>query len=320
MGVPAREFSLPAIIVDGMAKTPWGDLPVSDAHVHFFSHRFYSGLAKARNPDGRAADVGNLTGQEIPDEDPARLADRWVRELDRQGVERASLIASLPGDEGSVSAAVASHQDRFRGFFLLDPTQPDATDRVKSAVADPHLHCVCLFPAMHRYSVASDAIRPVLRAAADGGLAVFVHCGVLSVGIRKKLGLPSPFDMRCSNPVDLHPVALAFPPLRFIIPHFGAGYFREALMLADLCPNVYLDTSSSNNWMRYEGLTLDDVFRRALNVLGPERLLFGTDSSFFPRGWQAGVLAAQCDALQGLGVSESDARLILGGNFGRLFA
>ena len=63
-------------------------------------------------------------------------------------------------------------------------------------------------------------------------------------------------------------------------------------MLCDLCPNVYLDTSSSNSWMRYEEAHLDlrTVFRRALDVAGPQRLLFGTDSSFFPRGWNAADL------------------------------
>ncbi len=84
------------------------------------------------------------------------------------------------------------------------------------------------------------------------GVVVFVHCGVLTVGVRAKLGLPSPFDMSFSNPLDLHAVALEFPKLNFVVPHFGAGYFREALMLCDLCPNVYLDTSSSNSWLRYQ--------------------------------------------------------------------
>ena len=105
------------------------------------------------------------------------------------------------------------------------------------------------------------------------------------MGVRKKLGLPSQFDMRFSNPIDLHSVALQFPGVNFVLPHFGAGYFREALMLCDLCPNVSLDTSSTNSWMRYEGLDLKTVFRRALEVAGATRLLFGSDSSFFPRGW-----------------------------------
>jgi hypothetical protein len=124
--------------------------------------------------------------------------------------------------------------------------------------------------------------------------------------------------MRFSSPIDLHGVALRYPQVSFVVPHFGAGYFREALMLADLCPNVYLDTSSSNSWMRYEGLDLATVFRRALDVAGPSRLLFGSDSSFFPRGWNYEIFEQQTRALQQIGVSAGDAQLILGENLRRL--
>ena len=100
---------------------------------------------------------------------------------------------------------------------------------------------------------------------------MFVHCGVLSVGIRKKLGLPSPFDIRFGNPLDLHGVAMKHPNVPIIIPHFGAGMLREALMLADCCPNVHLDTSSSNSWIKFSpGLTLEQVFKTALDVVGPD--------------------------------------------------
>src|SRR5713226_4126113 len=145
---------------------------------------------------------------------------------------------------------------------------------------------------MHRFSIQDERVKPILEtASSDRGTLVFVHCGALTVGVRAKLGLPSPFDMRFSNPIDLHAAALAYPRLNFVVPHFGAGYLREALMLADLCPNVYLDTSSSNSWMRYqpEKPDLAEVFRRALDVVGAGRLLFGTDSSFFPRGWHANL-------------------------------
>jgi predicted TIM-barrel fold metal-dependent hydrolase len=112
-----------------------------------------------------------------------------------------------------------------------------------------------------------------------------------------------------------------FPQVPFIIPHFGAGMFREALMAADTCPNIYLDTSSSNSWIGYiPGLTLDAVFKAALAVAGPSRLLFGTDSSFFPRGWQKGVYDTQRQIVDRLGVSTADAAMIFGGNFDRLFA
>ena len=180
------------------------------------------------------------------------------------------------------------------------------------------LHAICLFPAMHLYSMQDRRVELLVEQAAAHRCAVFVHCGVLSVGVRKKLGLPSPFDMRFSNPLDLHSVALRHPTVPFIVPHFGAGYFREALMLADLCPNVYLDTSSSNSWMRYEGLDLPTVFRRALSVAGPGRLLFGSDSSFFPRGWNHEVFEVQTRALLELGIGGADARQILGGNLRRI--
>lgn len=170
---------------------------------------------------------------------------------------------------------------------------------------------------MHTYSVTDARLVPIFETASDHNLAVFVHCGTISVGIRKKLGLPSQFDMRYSNPLHLHPVALHFPRIRFVVPHFGAGLFREALMLADLCPNVYLDTSSSNRWMIYEGLDLRAVFRRAIDVVGLDRLLFGSDSSFFPRGFHTAILTQQTTALYELGLDDQQASKILRFNFER---
>jgi len=304
-------------------QTPWGEIPVSDAHIHFFSRRFFETLGAQA---GRTAEqVASATGWELPPEDPAELAQVWAAALDAQGIVRASLISSVPGDEASVAAAVAARPDRFYGYFMLNPMDEGALDRVQVAFRCG-LQAVSLFPAMHRYTLHDAKVLAVLDEAARvvpgrsaGGRAVFVHCGVLTVGARKKLSLPSPFDMRCSNPIDLHAVALRYPGLAFVIPHFGAGYLREALMLADLCPNVYLDTSSGNSWMKYEGLDLKTVYHRALDVVGARRLLFGTDSSFFPRGWNFEIFEAQSRALLDMGISGSDARLILGENLQRLF-
>ncbi len=300
-----------------MAKTSWGEIPINDGHVHFFSHSFYGALARQKKVENAAA-LGPLLGWEIPDVDTVALADRWAAELDRHLVQRTALIASVPGDEASVASAVAAHPERFYGYFMLDPTQSDALERMKAAAANPHLHGVCLFPAMHTYAITDARLVPILELASDHHIVVFVHCGALSVGVRKKLGLQSQFDLRYSNPLSLHPVALHFPQVRFVVPHFGAGLFREALMLADLCPNVFLDTSSSNHWMLYEGLDLRGVFRRAIDVVGVERLIFGSDSSFFPRGWNAAVFDQQSKTLYELGLDEQQASQILRVNLERL--
>jgi len=288
-------------------QTQWGEIAVRDAHVHFFSHRFFTLLTGGRD----VAEVAAQLEWDAPPEESELLAARWVAELDRHGVTSAAIIASMPGDEESVARAIARHPERLHGQFLLNPLAPDAAARLQAAFA-AGLRTVCLFPAMHRYSVADERLEPLWTLAS--GRNVFVHCGVLSVGVRKKLGLPSPFDMRFSNPLDLHNVALRHAAVRFVIPHFGA-FFREALMLADLCPNVYLDTSSSNNWTKYAAGApdLEAVFRHALDVVGPRRLLFGTDSSFFPRGWVQSVFARQTAVLAQIGVSRDDAAAILGG-------
>jgi predicted TIM-barrel fold metal-dependent hydrolase len=284
---------------------------INDAHCHFFSTRFFA-------PLGGDAALARL-GWDAPGT-PEALADRWVAELDRQQVSRAALIASVPGDAASVAAAVHRHRERFVGFFMVDPTQLDAAEAASAAIAAGGLRAICLFPAMHRYSIQDDRAKVMFDVAASTpGTAVFVHCGVLSVGVRKKLGLPSLFDIRYGNPLDLHAVALAYPQVPIIVPHFGAGLLREALMLADLCPNVWLDTSSSNAWIKYVGLTLADVFRRALTVVGPDRLLFGSDSSFFPRGWVRDVYERQAAALDEIGAGADVREKIFGANFDRLF-
>ena len=91
-------------------------------------------------------------------------------------------------------------------------------------------------------------------------------------------------------------------------------------MIADLCGNVYLDTSSSNSWLKYlPSLTLEDVFRQTLEVIGPERLLFGSDSSFFPRGWQRSIWETQKTILEGIGVDDLAQENIFSENFNRLF-
>lgn len=293
---------------------------VNDAHCHFFSAAFFSALARQADRQVRLNDLYRELQWDDPGT-PEALADRWVRELEASGVQRAALIASVPGDEASVAAASARHPSRIVGFFMLDPSAADAPARARHALGHQGLSGLCLFPAMHLVSLDDERTLRVVEAAAScPGAAVFVHCGVLSVGVRRKLGLPSRFDLRLGDPLAVSRLALAFPHVPFVIPHFGAGLLREALMAAEACTNIHFDTSSTNNWMRYTpGLTLAAVFRAALGVLGPSRLLFGTDSSFFPRGWQRNIYEQQREIVDEIGLNTADAALIFGGNFDRLF-
>ncbi len=307
-------------------QTAFGDVRVCDAHAHLFSYRFFQGLlepVKDRYGSGDAyAAMGKELGLELPEAGPEKLAARWVGEMDRHGVDRMVLMASAVGDEESAAAAVRAYPDRIIGSFMLDPTKPDAAARARHAVLQLGLRGIALFPAMHHFSAADERAWPIYHAAAEVNALVFIHFGLLKIAIRDRLGLPSRFDMRFSNPLDLHKATKEFPTLHFQIPHFGCGFFREALMLGDLCPNVYLDTSSSNAWVKAMPypLSVRDLFQKSLAVLGPSRLLFGTDSTVFPRGWRAEVFREQTQILADLRVSPADATAILGGNLSRFLA
>lgn len=296
-------------------------MTINDAHVHFFSQGFFRALASSGSLS--AADPPRELAAKLgwePPPDPEALADRWVAELDRHGVGRAMIIASMPGDDPSVRAAVARHPSRLVGAFMVNPGLPGAADQVRDALTAGRLTTACLFPAMHRVPLDAPESRAVFEAAADCSGAVFVHCGVLSIGVRKRLGLPSAFDLRLGDPLAVAALAGRYPGVPVIIPHFGAGLFREALMAAGAAPNIFLDTSSSNSWTKlYPGLSLRDVFARALDVLGASRLLFGTDSSFFPRGWQRVVYEEQQAVLTDLGLGVEEQAAVFGSTFDRLF-
>lgn len=301
-------------------QSPWGEIEVQDAHAHFFGQSFFKALADQKGVSDIAGMVATL-GWDLPPNSNEDLARIWAEELDRHGVARSVLIASVPGDEVAVGDAVRAFPDRFYGYFMLNPLADGALERARMAFEELGLQGLCLFPAMHGFSVQDKRLGPMYELASEtDNRVVFIHMGVLTVGVRAKLGLPSKFNMSFSNPVDVHAVAMAHPSANFVLPHFGAGYFREALMLASLSPNVYLDTSSSNSWTKYltPRPSLRDVFSQALDVVGPERLLFGSDSSFFPRGWNGRVFDAQCEALEQSGIGRVDAEAIFGQNLERL--
>lgn len=285
--------------------------------MHFFSHNFFRTLtASLPSPD----ELRENLPFEFPPEDPAALASRWVEELDRNGISRSVLIASVPGDEESVAAAASAYPERFIPYFMLNPGAPDALDRARRAFRDLKLRGVCFFPAMHHFHLWEKDLRPILEVVASHRGIAFVHCGILKVGVRDKLGLPSPFDIRFANPLDVGGVARTFDSISFVIPHFGCGFFRELLLVASECANVYTDTSSSNSWMEKlpEPLSLKQVFERALAVLGPERILYGSDSSFFPRGFLRDHLEGQLNLIAEIGVSPGAAAGIFGGNLNRV--
>jgi predicted TIM-barrel fold metal-dependent hydrolase len=299
-------------------------MTIQDAHTHFFSRPFFEALAKASpldgDPDTLLADVSAKTGVEIPGDDLDAHTDRWLAQMDACGVERLVSFASLPVEAAAVAHAARRAKGRLLPYTLVDPTADGARDFVEKALGELGFRGLLTFPAMHHFQPDDPRCHEIYDLARAHGAPVLVHCGVLSVKLRDLLGLPRPYDMSFANPLALVPAANRFPDVTFVVPHFGGGFLREALMLGTQCENTCVDTSSSNDWMRTQpgGLALDAVFRAALDVYGAGRILFGTDSSTFPRGYRKDILDSQQAALTAAGATAADQERILGGNLSEL--
>lgn len=296
-----------------------------DAHTHFFSRPFFDALAAQAPFEGEPAELLEAVAQDrtidLPSDDVGALRDRWLQAMDAAEVARMVTFASLPVEAEAVAAAAAASQGRLIPFTVVNPTDSAAPGFVKRAVGEWGMRGFVLFPAMHHYFPGDPRCAPIYEAAAANKMPVVVHCGMLKVPLRDAFGLPRTFDLAYSSPLSVIPVADRYPDVPFVIPHFGAGMFRETLMAGMQCENIYVDTSSSNNWLATQPgpLTLADVFRHALVVFGPSRILFGTDSGTFPRGYRTDLRDAQLNALNEIGTTPAQVAAIMGGNLARLF-
>jgi len=295
-----------------------------DFHTHFFSRTFFETLAGLSplegTPEEKLERATRSLRIELPAPVPADHLSRWLGEMDRHGVAHMVTFASLPQEHDVVAEAVAASGGRLSGFAILDPGRPEAPERLEELLGERGYRGALLFPAMHRFALDGPQADAVFSVLGEHGAPVIVHCGLLGIPLRDRLGLPRGYDLTLADPLRLVPAADRHPHVTFVLPHFGGGFLRETLMLGAQCPNVCLDTSSSNSWVRTQvrPLTLADLFERVLGVFGPERILFGTDSSTFPRGWRRDLFLAQREALGACGVRPEDQARIFGVNAARL--
>ena len=238
-------------------------------------------------------------------------ADRWVAELGAHSVEHANFVTA--GGDAEMQALVAHAPAQFTGLAAMkNPFAPGAALAFETAVVERGLVGLKLFaPLMsERIDSRNDA---VWRVAARHGVPIvihFGHCGSAG-GIAHN---------EFSNPAWLEVIAKQYPEITFVIPHFGIQHVQEVLFLMWACPNVVVDTSGSNQWVRYMAskLTLEDLFRRFYETMGSERIVFGSDSSWFPRGFARRYLVDQLRICWEIGMPASDLQNIFGANAARL--
>lgn len=301
---------LPFPIIDVHAHFPVANttgLPASDAPLHPLLSAY------ARDRQERMQKEWATEPSEPPVRTPEEItamADRWAAEVEHQGLRAINFVTGQSND--LLAGVVRRHPDRFIGM-AHHPMLPGAGAEMRRAADELGLRGYKQLGPRTELPFEDPSLRDLWTFLAEREMPALIHFGFLGRGG----GVVAHPRM---SPLSLFTVARDFPEIPFIVPHFGAGYWQDLLALCWSLPNIYVDTSGSNQWMRWMPypLTLEDLFRKAFDTIGPERVLFGSDSAAFPRGFSRRYLDDQLRACYTMNLPEADIALVFGGNAARL--
>jgi predicted TIM-barrel fold metal-dependent hydrolase len=245
----------------------------------------------------------------LPNLSASEAAAWYVQRLADADVAKALVVSTLP-DSQYLRDFIAAAKGHVHALCNVDPRDPQAPELLEREMT-AGFKGVKLYPVNRCYRLSDPACRPFFEKAAELKANMIIHYGVT---------VDPTGDLRFADPLDLSPVARDFPEIQFVIAHFGAGWLDSVLRLGYQCKNVGVDTSGTNNWMDYHvpKMTLPEVFERALTALGPERVLFGTDSGTTAQ-YRRWIRWMQQRTLEEMGLSDADRDLILRGNAARIF-
>ena len=198
-----------------------------DFHTHFFSSVYFQALAaqstQAGDVDARLARVASQAGFELPSDSAAEHTGRWIREMDRHGVDHLCTFASTPEEIPVVCEAAELSKGRFSAFALVNPRIEGAAQRLGALLADGRVRGALVFPALHHWRWDGPEAKALLEVLDAHGAILYAHCGLLVVRVRDLLGLPRIANPDFANPLALAAAANTYRRVRFVIPHFGAG-------------------------------------------------------------------------------------------------
>ena len=270
---------------------------IIDAHAHMITQGMFKGMV-ARPPRNMPPKIMESMGHTVEENTKA-----WLMAMDRLGIEKTVFMSTAQLNEEFSSFINSS--PRFVGFARTNPTLPNAVEILEKELK-MGMKGVKFYATSGEFNVGAKEAYPFYEYCEKNRIPITIHFGVTIGGTA---------DLYLGNPAHLSRVLGDFPDLKFAIAHFGAGYFREALMLKYKRDNLYIETSGTNNWLPHQDnfLTLKDVFKKSLEVFGPQRIIFGTDTRIFPDGYRDQILRQQQDILKEL-VKESEMEDIMYNN------
>lgn len=293
-------------------------MSIVDAHVHLYSPEVnvapaswaaehgeaqWSRLATRRRKDGRIV-------QSFPS------VDELLRQMDADGVGRAVLQGwywerpeTCVRQNEFLAECVRAHPDRLAAFATVHPAAGKAGAEAEVRRAhDAGLDGLGeLSPHAQGYGLDDEAFRGTLELAGELGLPVTLH-------VTDPDGRPYPGKVE--TPLeDFGRLAREHPRTTFILAHWG-GLLPLRQPETRALRNVYYDTAASPL------LYGPDVWRRFLDVVPAERVLFGSDFplNVYPRIDAAPNFSRLIAEAHRAGATAVELAEIMGGSARRLLA
>jgi predicted TIM-barrel fold metal-dependent hydrolase len=163
-----------------------------------------------------------------------------------------------------VASYVESNPGRVIGFASVDPSDPQAVDKLRYAASDLGLKGLKLSPPYQGFHPHAPEAWKVYEAAAELGLVVTFHQG----GVFLRRGF-----LEYAYPALLDRVARSFPSMKIIIAHMGQPWVPETVAVMFKNPNVFADLSAryGRPWQLY------NILLQAIDYGVTDRVLFGSD-------------------------------------------
>ncbi|MCX7838899.1 MAG: amidohydrolase family protein [Anaerolineae bacterium] len=153
------------------------------------------------------------------------------------------------------------------------------------------------------------AFLQLARAASEMGVPLMLHTN-------EPVGHLYPGKGRLSL-AEIYAFVRQVPDLHLVLAHWGGGYPFYELMpeVRAASQNVFYDTAASPL------LYAPDVFRVVVNLVGADKVLFGSDYPLilYPRRQKEPDMRPFLDEVRAVGLSDEEQRKILGENAARVF-
>lgn len=295
---------------------------IIDCHAHIASQRvlppsFFDGWAKTVKSNlpmqldaAQESRIDDLL-REL-NEDPT--CTKLLEEMDLAGIDRAVLLVI---DFGLVFKNLAltieelhlehkkllDRSDRFIAFAGVDPRRGrEGLDLFERAVREWGFRGLKVY-APCGFSPSDRRLFPFYEICQELRLPVLTHVGPTS----------SALSFKRSQPLGVDDAARSFPGVNFILGHAGVMHYRQAGLLAEYRPNVYLDLSGFQAEMN-KG-TFRHILRWHVARGLTRKLLFGTDWPIYrfwgtQSKWVGELRECQAEGI----ISDEDARHIFSEN------